>query len=138
VDEYGKPLKWDQRGNGDPRFAAGITDIGAFEQQAVTLIRVDTVEDGDLRGCTRSGGDCSLRGAITLANASPKPQVISFDRKVFADPRTLTPTYPLPEVTVDLTLDASGTGGLTLRGAFAVLRASPHARLILREVALEP
>ncbi len=43
VDEHGEPLRWDQRGNGDPRFVAGITDVGAFERQAFALLVVDTI-----------------------------------------------------------------------------------------------
>jgi predicted outer membrane repeat protein len=138
VDEDGEPLRWDQRGNGDPRFVAGITDIGAFEVQAFPKLVVDTVEDTDLRGCRGGRPDCSLRGAIALANATPKADVIRFDTKVFSEPRTITPTQPLPEVTADLTLDARGTGGVTLRGKFTVLRAAPDARLTLYEVVLEP
>ncbi|TVP86264.1 MAG: hypothetical protein EA347_09250, partial [Thioalkalivibrio sp.] len=33
LNARGETLRWDQRGNGDPRFASGFTDIGAFERQ---------------------------------------------------------------------------------------------------------
>jgi hypothetical protein len=138
VDEQGKPLRWDQRGNGDPRFVGGITDIGAFERQALPVLMVDTVEDVELRACTQAGADCSLRGAIRLANATPAGDVITFDPVVFADPQTLTFTRALPGVIADLSLDARGTAGVTLRGDFAVLRVVPDARLTLHEVVLEP
>ena len=48
----GRPLVWDQRGNGDPRFVGGITDIGAFER--VGLIFADGFESGDVSGWSGS------------------------------------------------------------------------------------
>jgi hypothetical protein len=137
VDEYGQPLKWDQRGDGDPRFVAGFTDIGAFEQQAPARLVVDTFEDTELRGC-RPGGtsDCSLRGAITLANASGEPEVITFDPKVFNTPRTIILSYPLPYLATGITIDASGTAGVTVtsNGRFPVLEIEPGAEVHLIEV----
>ena len=117
VDEAGRPLKWDQRGNGDPRYVAGFTDIGAFEVQAFPWLTVDTYEDSDLRACTRSRtGDCPLRGAIHLANATPKADVIRFDPEVFDRPRTILLESPLPDLATDMTLDGSGTAGIILKG----------------------
>ena len=57
TDHAGNPLKWDQRGGGDPRFARGYVDIGAFEHQSKLPNEhvVDTLEDTILRGCTRIG-----------------------------------------------------------------------------------
>jgi len=118
VDENGGPLKWDQRGNGDPRFVGGITDIGAYEHQRHPDLTVDTFEDTLLRACTRAGNeDCSLRGAIILANASSKPCVINFDPRVFSEPRTIWLTHPLPELTTEVTMDASNTAGVTVSGS---------------------
>jgi predicted outer membrane repeat protein len=137
VDEFGQPLKWDQRGDGDPRYVAGYTDIGAFEQQASARLVVDTFEDSELRGCRSSGpADCSLRGAINLAIASGKPQVITFDPRVFDAPRTILLAYPLPELLTDVTIDASGTPGVTVtsNGRFPVLRTGPEAEVQLIEV----
>jgi hypothetical protein len=138
VDAQGEPLRWDQRGNGDPRIIAGITDIGAFERQALPVLMVDTVEDVELRACTQAAADCSLRGALRLANATPAADVITFDPQVFAEPQILTFTHAVPVVTADLTLDARGTGGVTLTGEFAVLRVVPDARLSLHAVMSEP
>ena len=137
VDEYGQPLRWDQRGDGDPRFVAGITDIGAFEQQAPARLTVDTYEDTELRGC-RPGGpaDCSLRGAISLAIASGKPEVITFDPKVFDVPRTIKLAYPLPDLVTDITIDASETAGVTVtsNGRFKVLKIGPEAEVQLIDI----
>lgn len=133
VDENGDPLVWDQRGNGDPRFVAGYTDIGAFEHQAFPDFTVDTTEDVALRGCTKAGqGDCPLRAAIELANATPEPDVIVFDPRVFAEPATITLTESLPEVTSDLTLEGSQTPLVTIEGGG--LRAAPGIDLRLIDV----
>ena len=139
-DEHGQPLRWDQRGNGDPRFVAGITDIGSFEHQAFPILTVDTFEDTELRGCTRVGReDCSLRGAIHLANADGKPTAITFDLFVFAEPQTIVLTRPLPELSTDVTIDGSGTGGVTIgtAGRFAVFSAVTGAEATLIEIAIE-
>jgi len=115
LDENGLPLVWDQRGNGDPRFVAGYTDLGAFEYQRHPYLVVDTLDDGDLRACTKPGaGDCPLRGALELADGRDTPQTITFDPRVFADGGTITVGRPLPRITNDITLDATGTGGVTV------------------------
>jgi hypothetical protein len=138
VDEADRPLLWDQRGNGDPRFVGGITDIGAFEHQAFPELVVDTYEDSELRACTRSGrADCSLRGAIALANATDEPEIITFDPGIFDVPRTIVPERPLPEITSELTLDARGGAEVTLAGAFAELRGAARGGLVLHHVKLE-
>jgi hypothetical protein len=137
-DARDEPLRWDQRGNGDPRFVAGFTDLGAFEYQALPVLVVDTAEDNGLRACTRAGAqDCPLRGAIELANAKPGPDVIRFDPRVFSEPVRLRFARDLPEVTGELALDARGTGGVSLAEPRGALRAAPEARLTLHEVSLE-
>ncbi|GGO80167.1 hypothetical protein GCM10011348_16270 [Marinobacterium nitratireducens] len=124
LDEAGQPLTWDQRGNGDPRFAVGIADIGAFEVQPQVLFEVDTRSDEDIRGCTRSKNDCSLRGALTLLNQSRRHQVLKFDQEVFRQGVDIHFRAPLPPVTRDLTIDASEVGTVRLGGNHA-LRANP-------------
>ncbi len=137
VDERGEPLRWDQRGNGDPRIVAGFVDIGALEHQYVPDLTVDVLEDVTLRGCTRAGrSDCSLRGAIEVANALRAPGVIRFDRGLFAGPRTLHLQGPLPAITVEMTLDGGGTGGVTLSpaGSFRPITPAPGIRVDLRGI----
>ena len=107
VDHRGQPLIWDQRGNGDPRFVAGITDIGAFENQRNAWLVVDTAEDSEARGCTRAlVGDCSLRGAIMLVNAAGERARIGFDSEVFDADARLDLRNPLPELAADILVDA--------------------------------
>lgn len=116
VDEKGKPLRWDQRGNGDPRFVGGFTDLGAFEHQAFPVLEVDTTDDTMLRSCTRAGvADCSLRGAMMLVNAMKKPAVITFSQAVFATPQAIVLSQPLPMLVVPLIVSAKAVGLVTLR-----------------------
>jgi len=130
LDEDGTRLHWDQRGNGDPRVVAGFSDIGAFETQAFPMLQVDTFEDREWRACTAAGvGDCSLRGAVMLANVSDRSRVITFDPRLFAEPRVIVLDRPLPGLAEDLSLDAGGTAGVTLRpaGLFPVFAIVPGA-----------
>lgn len=117
VDAEGKPLKWDQRGNGDPRFAGGYVDIGAFEHQShlPTELVVDTVTDNGLRGCTRSGAaNCPLRAAIELSLAGRHRVPIRFHPIVFAEPQVLY-LHELPDGwDQTLVVDGSRSGGVTI------------------------
>lgn len=115
IDHEGNPLVWDQRGNGDPRFVAGITDIGAFEHQRNAWLVVDTFSDTDIHRCSRLvSGDCSLRGVMTLANADGKQVLIRFDPEVFSKEKKLEVEDPLPPIMVDMILDASDIGSLNI------------------------
>ena len=137
IDAFGNPLIWDQRGNGDPRFVGGYTDIGAFETQKFPTLVVDTIEDTELRACTKAGEkDCSLRGAIMLANASDQLNTILFDEKLFSSVQTISLRRPLPSIDEDLTINASDTAGVKvhLRGKFNVFKTSESAKLTLTKV----
>lgn len=116
LDEYGQPLVWDQRGNGDPRYVAGYTDLGAFEQQAFPDLVVDTIEDTGLRACTLVGvGDCPLRAALELAGATARPAHIRFKPEVFAQPQTLRLASLPPGAVRELVLDAEGAAPVLLQ-----------------------
>ncbi len=116
VDEKGEALEWDQRGNGDPRFAAGIADMGAFEKQAVIQLQVDTLSDDDLRRCTSLSEDCSLRGALALLNASKQLSTLTLDPQVFNGETTLQLLKPLPRVQRDATLHLKPGQSLRVNG----------------------
>ena len=140
LDEHGQPLVWDQRGNGDPRFVGGITDIGAFEHQDFPKLVVDTVEDTELRACTTvSRGDCSLRGAINLANASKRDNKISFDTFLFAEPQAIILTRALPAITEELLIDGSNSAVITVKATqdFEVFRSENDAKLLLKNITIE-
>ena len=115
LDESGRPLQWDQRGNGDPRDAAGITDLGAFEVQSPTALRVDRADDVDRRACSQLAGDCSLRGAWHLANAGRLEPVIRFDADAKLQDSVIQLLDPLPPAEVELLIDGSGVTGLRLK-----------------------
>jgi len=117
TDHAGNPLKWDQRGGGDPRFARGFVDIGAFEHQSKlpTEHVVDTLEDTILRGCTQIGvADCPLRAAVELSLAGRHLVPVRFDPEVFSGPQEFR-LERLPENTDQpLIIDGEGTGGITI------------------------
>lgn len=116
VDRDGQPFRWDQRGNGDPRFVSGYTDLGAFELQAFPDLVVDTAEDTGLRGCMPSGlRDCPLRAAIELAVALGRGDVIRFDARVFTLPAMLQVDLSHLEIATPVSIDASGVPPVAIR-----------------------
>ena len=115
VDENGLPLKWDQRGNGDPRVVAGYTDIGAFETQAFPTLVVDTINDDNQQACGGGRGDCPLRAAIRLAEANGKPDVITFDPRVFTESTVLVLQTPLAVPSTEMVIDANNVAPITIR-----------------------
>lgn len=117
VGEDGLPLKWDQRGNGDPRRVSGYTDIGAFEQQGLLPgeFIVDSVDDTGLRACSGSVlNDCPLRAAIELASAARRPTTIRFDPHVFSMPRVIRLESMPPVEAGELVMDGAGASEITV------------------------
>ena len=53
--------------------------VGGAEPAYAAAYVVDTTSDATLTACTVAAGDCSLRGAITNANASGSGDTITFD-----------------------------------------------------------
>ena len=117
TDEAGHPLKWDQRGNGDPRFARGFVDIGAIEHQSQLPDEhvVDTLEETILRGCVAASfADCPLRSAVELSLAGRHLVPVRFDPDVFSGPQEFR-LESLPEnFEQPLIIDGEGTGGITI------------------------
>lgn len=136
IDPEGKPLVWDQRGNGDPRFAAGIADIGAFERQAVTVLEVDVREDIDVRGCSSASRDCSLRGAIAIANASSRDNAITFRPGILGPTSTLELAGPLPQIAKNLSLSAGKDQSVRIIGSKGWIARAPGVELEVRGVVL--
>lgn len=117
VNASGERLKWDQRGNGDPRFAGGYTDLGAFERQTQLpeAFVVDTLEDNGLRGCTRTGtANCPLRAAIELAAAARDPTTVRFDEGLFGEPTTLELTEMPERSDIPVVIDGRGSAPITI------------------------
>ncbi len=118
IDATGKRLKWDQRGNGDPRFAGGYVDIGAFEHQAqlASEFVVDTLVDTGLRGCTTTGiANCPLRAAVELSIAGRHMVPIRFHPGIFTEPQVLyLTTIPVDDNKRELVFDGVNSGGITI------------------------
>ena len=77
---------------------------------------VNTTDDHASDICTSIDGDCTLRDAITNANALPGPDTIVFDIPV-PDVALIQPVSPLPPITGPVTIDGSAQtspGGLPL------------------------
>jgi CSLREA domain-containing protein len=110
--------EYDQRGEPFGRIVGGRMDIGAFEYQTPTDLKllVDTLvdeSDGDY-----SRGDLSLREAIELANAAKFAGVVDtirFDPALWAaGPATILLTRGELKVTDSLTIDGPGAELLTI------------------------
>jgi hypothetical protein len=117
VNHNGEPLKWDQRGNGDPRFARGYVDIGAFEHQSQLPreLIVDTTGDTVLRGCTPiAPGNCPLKAAVDLSLSGRTLVPIRFKQSVFTEDQTLQIDVLPENADQPLVIDGSGTGGVTI------------------------
>ena len=118
VDAAGNPLKWDQRGNGDPRFAGGYVDIGAFEHQSqlASEFIVDTLVDTGLRGCTKTGiANCPLRAAVELSIAGRHMVPIRFLPGIFTEPQVLElTTIPVGSDLRELVFDGVNSDGITI------------------------
>jgi hypothetical protein len=118
VDAAGERLKWDQRGNGDPRFTRGYVDIGAFEHQSQlpSELVVDTLVDNGLRGCTRAGiENCPLRAAVELNIAGRHMVPIRFHPELFTEPQVI-PLATLPDgfEQRELLIDGARSAGVTI------------------------
>jgi hypothetical protein len=112
LNAAGQRLTWDQRGNGDPRFASGFTDLGAFERQGQLPERfiVNSLEDNGLRACHPGAArpSCPLRAALELAAAARDPTPVHFDSRVFDQPRELVLENIPPGTDVPLLIDGQG------------------------------
>ena len=117
VDETSTALPYDQRGSGYPRIFGSLVDMGAYEAQSYTYnFVVDTISDDDIEGCSPSPNDCTLRGAITLANTLGGSNTITFDSSVFATAQTITLGSALPNISNTLIINGPGASLLTVDG----------------------
>ena len=77
---------------------------------------VDRTDDTNVAICSNAANDCSLRGAINLANRVAGTDTISFDASVFA-PGTITLGSDLPMITTDINITGLGAAMVTVDGA---------------------
>jgi parallel beta-helix repeat protein/predicted outer membrane repeat protein len=114
--DFVPPPAFDQRGglrvidgNGD---GTARIDIGAFEQQTISLVVDTTTDESDGEF---GPGDLSLREAIELANNSFGRDTISFDTAgVFGAAQTILLTMGELAITDALTIDGPGADLLTI------------------------
>jgi len=110
-------LSTDQRGqprpNDNPALPNAIggdgSEIGAFELSGRTYTVTSTAESA-LEIC--DDGDCTLRGAIAAANATPDPDIIRFAPGVTG---TILLDGALPTLNRDVAIEGPGANLLTLR-----------------------
>lgn len=100
---------------GETRVSNSTVDMGAKEF-LINFAVVDRTDDSAVNNCTAAPNDCSLRGAMTLANSRNGLDVITFDPTVFASATTITLGAALPNITTPMTIDGSGTGGVNISG----------------------
>ena len=98
----------DQRGPSYLRDDGNGVDIGAYERQTLPSLSlvVDTISD--VSDNDYSAGELSLREAIALANGSAGSDTITFG-SLFDTPQTINLGSQLPQLTEDLTIDATGS-----------------------------
>lgn len=111
------PPSTDQRGVGFARVVSGRIDIGAFERQPndidPTLV-VTTTADTNTNSTCASANPCSLRDAITAANASAPDDVIYFS---VTGTITLNSLGALPNLASNLKILGPGANALTVKRA---------------------
>ena len=103
--------------------------LGAARPALAGAFTVNSTADPGDGICGAS--ECTLREAISAANAAPGTDTINFDPAVFS-PGTIAPTIPLPPLTnAGITIDGSGSSvtldgsllnpGIAFEGVFRVL-----------------
>lgn len=118
-DTYGNPLVFDQRGAGFVRSAGLTTDMGSYEIEP-TLSVDNTTDDDQLDDCILSvPNDCSLRGAVYNADASPSNETIVFDASVFRSVEQISLTGTELFVTNSGSLTILGNRKVIISGSFA-------------------
>jgi hypothetical protein len=101
----------DQRGAPFARIADGTIDIGAVECQSLSMVVDTAVDEND---GNYSPGDLSLREAITLANANPGADSITFASAL--NTQTITLTQGRLNVTGSLNITGPGANLLSISG----------------------
>ncbi len=94
----------------------GYPDMGAVESDFPVVLVVDRTDDLDIEACTSAPNDCTLRGAMNLANAISGADTITFDPTVFATPQTILLTDYLPGIDEDVTITGPGAALATVDG----------------------
>src|SRR3990172_11194283 len=124
-----KSLAWKRRALLVAVALALTAGLGAARPALAAKFTVNSTADPGDGVCSAS--ECTLREAISAANAGPGADTINFDPGVFG-PGTITPAIPLPPLTnAGITIDGSGAAvtvdgsllnpGIAFEGVFNVL-----------------
>jgi len=124
-----KSLAWKRRALLVAVALALTAGLGAARPALAAKFTVNSTADPGDGVCSAS--ECTLREAISAANAGPGADTINFDPGVFG-PGTITPAIPLPPLTnAGITIDGSGAAvtvdgsllnpGIAFEGVFDVL-----------------
>ncbi|MDT5060593.1 MAG: trimeric autotransporter adhesin, partial [Acidobacteriota bacterium] len=117
---------------GNPNTASGSATVNYVKDDFSTF-QVNTIADTDDGACDPLGTgignkDCTLREAITLANADGNAETITFDSTVFAapGPYVINLGSALPDITGDATITGPGANVLSVKRnvatAFTIFR----------------
>jgi len=125
-------LTTDQRGAGFPRKVGAHVDIGAYEvsvavQSGSPSFVVNTTGDPGGDGFC-SADECTLREAITAANAAAGTDTITFDIPG-AGPHTISLLTALPNISTNTNIQGPGANLLTVQRSTAV--GTPDFRIFL-------
>lgn len=118
-------------------FASLFLTISA---QAQLTFTVDRTDDANVSTCTVLPNDCTLRGAITAANAVATNDVIDFDPAVFNADTTIILTSALPNIANNgtLTINAPTSIRVTVSGnnAFRVFNINTGATFAVNNLTI--
>ncbi|MCM3872256.1 MAG: CSLREA domain-containing protein [Pyrinomonadaceae bacterium] len=118
-DQRGEPRPVDD--TAAPNAAGGnASDIGAYEAHTLQVNSTADTSDGP---CTPvgTGNGCTLREAITAANAEPGSELITFAPALTAGgPATIELLTALPNLSGDMTIGGPGASSLTVQRSNAV------------------
>src|ERR1044072_5759354 len=97
-------------------------DMGSNTLSAIVVDRTDNVTTAGTGNCTAAANDCTLRGAINVANSNADISTITFDATVFAGAQIITITNGLPLITTSMSIAGPGEALLTLSSSGGATR----------------
>ncbi len=93
----------------------GILALSVIAPAPAATFTVDRTDDTAVSTCSATVNDCTLRGAVTKANATIGADIILFDTTVFATSQTITLNTKLDKLSGDITITGPGADKLTIK-----------------------
>ena len=94
--------------------ASAILLLSVAPRACAATYSVDRTDDAAVSACSATANDCTLRGAITKANAVASTDTISFSA-LFSSAQTITLDTELPHLTSGVTIAGPGADKLTVQ-----------------------